>query len=164
MSGRRANEPLVADRVKAGEGLARGRRMGAEGRGRMEACERGRSCYRCRHLSAAMPTYDYECRTCGHRFEVFQKMSDPKLTECPVEQCAGQVRRLLGTGAGLIFKGSGFYQTDYRSDSYKSGEKSANKKPESTGSSKPAESKSKPKCEGGGKGNPGGGSCGCAAA
>ena len=66
-----------------------------------------------------MPTYDYECQKCGHRFEVFQSMKDSRLTDCPLEACPGPVKRLLGTGAGIIFKGSGFYQTDYRSDSYK---------------------------------------------
>ena len=68
-----------------------------------------------------MPNYDYQCQTCGHTFEVFQRMSDPKLEDCPETDCVGKVKRLLGTGAGLIFKGSGFYQTDYRSDSYKKG-------------------------------------------
>ncbi len=66
-----------------------------------------------------MPNYDYQCQECGHVFEVFQKMSDAKLEHCPQENCGGRVKRLLGTGAGLIFKGSGFYQTDYRSESYK---------------------------------------------
>lgn len=66
-----------------------------------------------------MPTYDYQCQKCGHRFEVFQSMKDERLTDCPLETCDGQVKRLLGTGAGIIFKGSGFYETDYRSDSYK---------------------------------------------
>ena len=61
-----------------------------------------------------MPNYDYVCQSCGHRFEIFQSMNDAKLQDCPVEGCAGQVKRLLGTGAGVIFKGSGFYQTDYR--------------------------------------------------
>lgn len=70
-----------------------------------------------------MPTYDYLCDRCGHQFEVFQSMSDPKLTDCPEAGCDGPVRRLLGTGAGLIFKGSGFYQTDYRSKSYQEGAK-----------------------------------------
>lgn len=70
-----------------------------------------------------MPNYDYECQTCGHRFEVFQSMNDPKLTDCPREDCDGQVKRLLGTGAGLLFKGAGFYQTDYRSSSYAAGAK-----------------------------------------
>lgn len=66
-----------------------------------------------------MPTYDYQCQKCGHRFEVFQSMKDERLTDCPLETCDGSVKRLLGTGAGIIFKGSGFYETDYRSDSYK---------------------------------------------
>jgi len=65
-----------------------------------------------------MPNYDYLCERCGHRFEVFQSMNDAKLTDCPEEACDGPVKRLLGTGAGLIFKGSGFYETDYRSPSY----------------------------------------------
>lgn len=64
-----------------------------------------------------MPTYEYECNRCGHRFEVFQSMSDPPRKRCP--RCRGAVRRLLGTGAGIVFKGSGFYATDYRSESYK---------------------------------------------
>ncbi len=70
-----------------------------------------------------MPNYDYECQNCGKRFEVFQSMNDAKLTDCPEETCAGQVKRLLGTGGGIIFKGSGFYQTDYRSSSYQAGAK-----------------------------------------
>ena len=68
-----------------------------------------------------MPNYDYRCDECGNVFEVFQKMSDPKLEVCPEDDCNGQVKRLLGTGSGLIFKGTGFYETDYRSDSYKKG-------------------------------------------
>lgn len=65
-----------------------------------------------------MPTYDYECDACTHAFEKFQSINDPPLKKCP--QCGQKkLRRLFGTGAGLIFKGSGFYQTDYRSDSYK---------------------------------------------
>lgn len=70
-----------------------------------------------------MPTYDYQCEKCGHRFEVFQSMKDAKLEDCPQEECDGKVKRLLGTGAGLIFKGAGFYQTDYRSSSYQAGAK-----------------------------------------
>jgi len=69
-----------------------------------------------------MPNYDYQCKECGHIFEVFQKMSDPKLEDCPQQNCSGKIKRLLGTGAGVIFKGSGFYQTDYRSESYKKGQ------------------------------------------
>jgi len=70
-----------------------------------------------------MPNYDYECQKCGKRFEVFQGMNDAKLTDCPQEGCDGTVKRLLGTGGGIIFKGSGFYQTDYRSSSYTAGAK-----------------------------------------
>lgn len=60
-----------------------------------------------------MPTYDYECKDCGHRFEKFQRMTAEPLTECP--ECGGAVERLIGGGAGMIFKGPGFYATDYRS-------------------------------------------------
>ncbi|MCX6877158.1 MAG: zinc ribbon domain-containing protein [Verrucomicrobia bacterium] len=72
-----------------------------------------------------MPTYDYECQKCGTRFEVVQSMNDPKLEACPDAACDGRVKRLLGTGAGIIFKGSGFYQTDYRSSSYQTEAKAA---------------------------------------
>lgn len=64
-----------------------------------------------------MPTYEYECKKCGP-FEVFQSIKDEKLKRCP--SCKGAVKRLMGSGAGIIFKGTGFYQTDYRSSSYKS--------------------------------------------
>lgn len=70
-----------------------------------------------------MPNYDYRCEQCAHTFEVFQNMSDPKLEACPQDDCEGKVKRLLGAGAGVIFKGSGFYQTDYRSASYQKGAK-----------------------------------------
>jgi putative FmdB family regulatory protein len=66
-----------------------------------------------------MPTYDYECDACGHRFEEFQSMKDDPLKKCP-ECKKKKLRRLIGTGAAILFKGSGFYQTDYRSASYKS--------------------------------------------
>jgi len=69
--------------------------------------------------STKMPTYEYRCQSCDHQFEVFQSMKDERLTDCPLPECSGQVKRLLGTGAGIIFKGSGFYETDYRSESYK---------------------------------------------
>ena len=70
-----------------------------------------------------MPNYDYECQKCATRFEVFQSMNDAKLTDCPDASCGGTVKRLLGTGGGIIFKGAGFYQTDYRSSSYEAGAK-----------------------------------------
>ena len=60
-----------------------------------------------------MPTYDYECKSCGHVFEFFQSMSDDPLKECP--KCGSPVRRLIGGGLGIIFKGSGFYVTDNKS-------------------------------------------------
>jgi putative FmdB family regulatory protein len=82
-----------------------------------------------------MPTYEYECNKCGHRFEKFQSITEKPLQRCP--ECKGKVSRLIGTGAGIIFKGSGFYATDYRSDSYKSAARA-----DSTSSSKSTESKS----------------------
>lgn len=66
-----------------------------------------------------MPTYDYACSACGHRFEEFQSMSAAPLKKCPACKKA-KLERLIGTGAGVIFKGSGFYQTDYRPSSYAS--------------------------------------------
>src|SRR5262245_33194260 len=87
-----------------------------------------------------MPTYEYTCEKCRKNFDAFQSMRDEPFKTCPKELCRqetwgkGKVKRLLGTGAGLIFKGSGFYITDYRSESYKD----AAKKESSTGSEKPA--------------------------
>jgi putative FmdB family regulatory protein len=72
-----------------------------------------------------MPTYEYLCEKCGQTFEAFQSMKDEPFKVCPKELCRlsewgqGPVKRLLGTGAGLLFKGSGFYITDYRSSGYK---------------------------------------------
>lgn len=63
-----------------------------------------------------MPTYEYECQKCGHHYELYQSIKDGPKRTCP--KCHGRVKRLLGTGAGLIFKGSGFYITDYRKPSY----------------------------------------------
>lgn len=101
-----------------------------------------------------MPTYDYECDACGHKFEHFQGMNDALLTKCP-ECKKSKLRRLLGMGAAIVFKGSGFYQTDYRSESYKkaqAAEKSSSgdssSKSESKSESK-ADSSSGPKSEGG---------------
>lgn len=73
-----------------------------------------------------MPTYDYICKNCGHKFERFQSITARPLRKCP--ECGKiSLKRLIGTGSGIIFKGSGFYQTDYRSESYKKAEK--NEKP-----------------------------------
>jgi putative FmdB family regulatory protein len=81
-----------------------------------------------------MPTYEYQCDACSHRFDEFQSFSDAALTKCP--GCGKKkLRRLFGTGAAVLFKGSGFYETDYRSDSYKAGQKAEES------ATKPAESK-----------------------
>ncbi len=104
-----------------------------------------------------MPTYEYVCEKCGHRFEKFQLISAAPLTVCPEELCSrkrwakGKVKRVIGAGAGLIFKGSGFYVTDYRSEKYKEAAKKdaapasssgAAAKSASTGDGKPAPAKS----------------------
>src|SRR6187399_3702487 len=96
-----------------------------------------------------MPTYDYACEKCGKNFEAFQSMRDEAYKTCPKELCQqakcgkNKVKRLLGTGAGLIFKGSGFYITDYRSESYKSGAKAAEGAAGGTGASDAKSSDSK---------------------
>ena len=99
-----------------------------------------------------MPTYDYVCENCNHSFEKFQMMSASPLRKCP--ECSKmKLRRLIGTGAGIIFKGSGFYETDYRSDSYKQGQTSEQKPQKTEGSSdkksdkKPEKVKSETKTE-----------------
>ena len=86
-----------------------------------------------------MPTYEYECLKCQHRFEVFQRMSDPPRKRCP--KCKGKVRRLVGTGAGMIFKGTGFYATDYRSEAYK------DQKKKESGETPKAKDEPKPKAK-----------------
>ncbi len=94
-----------------------------------------------------MPTYEYECTKCEYRFEKFQSMKDEPVKRCP--KCRCKVRRVLGTGAGIIFKGSGFYQTDYRSKDYHEAAKrdapEANKKSDSA--SKPEKGKAEVKSE-----------------
>ena len=81
-----------------------------------------------------MPTYEYECRKCGHQFEAYQSIKDEPLKRCTKDVCPqgngrGTVKRLIGGGGGLLFKGSGFYITDYRSDSYKQAAKADSAKP-----------------------------------
>ncbi len=88
-----------------------------------------------------MPTYDYRCNACGHEFELFQSMSDSVKRKCPA--CGKlALERLIGTGAAVIFKGSGFYETDYRSDSYKKGAEADKKsKSDTAGDKKKSDSK-----------------------
>ncbi|NIR43152.1 MAG: zinc ribbon domain-containing protein [Gemmatimonadetes bacterium] len=95
-----------------------------------------------------MPTYDYRCESCGHQFEKFsQRISDESTAECP--KCGGTAERLISGGAGLLFKGSGFYITDYRSDSYKKAEKqeSGSGDGESSSSGEKSKSQSEKKAE-----------------
>ena len=96
-----------------------------------------------------MPTYEYKCSACGHAFERFQSMTAEPVKRCP--ECGkAKVKRLISTGAGLIFKGSGFYITDYRSEKYKEAAKkdaSASSSDAKSGESKaatPAKTESKP--------------------
>ncbi len=91
-----------------------------------------------------MPTYDYKCKKCGHRFEAFQRMTDEPLKACP--ECQGEVQRLITGGTGLIFKGSGFYITDYKNDAKSNGKETAAKtesKKDSSAKAKDKASKSK---------------------
>ena len=87
-----------------------------------------------------MPTYEYKCTKCSHQFEAVQKMTDNPLARCP--ECRCKIKRLIGAGAGVIFKGSGLYTTDYRSDSYKKGAESEKK---SSGDDSASSGDSKPK-------------------
>jgi putative FmdB family regulatory protein len=99
----------------------------------------------------AMPTYAYVCEKCGHQFDKFQSISAKALTICPEEDCAqkrwgkGKVKRAITAGAGLIFKGSGFYITDYRSDKYKEAAKKDTAAPASSSSSESKSSGSESK-------------------
>lgn len=89
-----------------------------------------------------MPTYDYICENCGHEFERFQPITANPIRKCPL--CGrSKVKRLLGSGSGVIFKGSGFYQTDYRSESYKNSEKSEKSGTDTDTAKKKPETKSK---------------------
>lgn len=106
-----------------------------------------------------MPTYDYQCDACDHLFELYQGINDPVKRKCP--ECGKlKLRRLLGTGAAVVFKGSGFYQTDYRSESYKKAQ--AADKPKDTSSKSKKSDSSSSKSSGssgsGSSGSSGGGS------
>ena len=84
-----------------------------------------------------MPTYQYECQACGHAFEELQGMTDAKLKKCP--QChKNKLARLIGGGSGMIFKGSGFYETDYKKKSFPAGDKKDSPKPAPSTSTTPA--------------------------
>ena len=88
-----------------------------------------------------MPTYDYECDACKHSFEEFQSMSEEPLKKCP--KCGKKkLRRVYGPGAAILFKGSGFYQTDYRSESYKADAKADQEKAKPAGEKDSANGKS----------------------
>jgi putative FmdB family regulatory protein len=96
-----------------------------------------------------MPTYDYICDSCGHEFEAYERITADPQTECP-ECKLSRLRRKIGPGAAILFKGSGFYQTDYRSDSYKKAaeaDKTSSEPVKSTSESTKTESTSTPKSE-----------------
>lgn len=103
-----------------------------------------------------MPTYDYECEACGYKFELFQSITEGVKKKCP--KCKKlKLRRLFGTGAAIVFKGSGFYETDYRSESYKKGAAEAKKSTEKkSADDKKSTSKGK-KTKGESSGDKGGG-------
>jgi putative FmdB family regulatory protein len=93
-----------------------------------------------------MPTYDYSCDACNHEFEVFEPITAQPQKKCP--KCKkNRLRRLFGAGGGLIFKGSGFYQTDYRSESYKKAAESEKPKTDSASSSSDSSAKTESKAE-----------------
>jgi putative FmdB family regulatory protein len=104
-----------------------------------------------------MPTYEYVCSKCDHQFDVFQAITEKPLTVCPKDKCGmkrwgkGKIKRGIVSGAGILFKGSGFYTTDYRSESYKeAAKKESPAAPATSGDSKPApksESTPAPKAE-----------------
>jgi len=100
-----------------------------------------------------MPTYDYQCQACDHTFEAFQSITAKPLKKCP--ECGKQkLARLIGTGAGIIFKGSGFYETDYRSEGYKKAEKAEKdsaKSKNDSGNEKKSTDTSATKSDSGGK-------------
>ena len=86
-----------------------------------------------------MPTYEYECQACGHSFDELQSMTDAKLTKCP--KChKKKLSRLIGSGSGMIFKGTGFYETDYKKKSIPAGDKKDSPKPAASPSTAPASS------------------------
>lgn len=108
-----------------------------------------------------MPTYDYQCDACGHTFDAFESINAEPMTKCP-ECKKKKLRRLFGAGAAVVFKGSGFYQTDYRSESYKkaaasdkpASDSSSSTSSESKSESKPADKPASPKADSGSAAKP----------
>ena len=93
-----------------------------------------------------MPTYDYRCKSCEHEWELFQSIKADPIKKCP--SCGKQkAERVIGAGAGIIFRGSGFYQTDYRSDSYKKAAEADKKAQDTSSSNGSSEKKSETKSE-----------------
>jgi putative FmdB family regulatory protein len=98
-----------------------------------------------------MPTYEYVCQKCGHEFEMFQSIAAKPLRTCSEEFCAqknwgrGRVKRKISAGAGLLFKGGGFYITDYRSEGYKQAAKKESAPAKTSGEGQPAKSEAQPK-------------------
>jgi len=109
-----------------------------------------------------VPTYEYQCEKCSHRFEASQSIKDAPLAECP--RCGGRIKRLIGGGVGFLFKGSGFYSTDYRSASYrKRAKEESGTKAAGEGKGAPPAKPEKPSPpQGGGEGGGAGGSGGSA--
>ncbi|MEZ6092950.1 MAG: zinc ribbon domain-containing protein [Pirellulaceae bacterium] len=93
-----------------------------------------------------MPTYDYVCSACGEEVEIFQKITDDPVKKCPACK-KNKLERQFGTGAAIVFKGSGFYQTDYRSESYKKGAESDSKSKDSGAGGSEAKNKADSKSE-----------------
>lgn len=96
-----------------------------------------------------MPTYEYECKDCGHVFDVFQSITASTLRKARCEKCGAMrpVKRLISTGGAVLFKGSGFYQTDYRSEHYKKAAESESKPPEAGESKKDSTEKKESSAE-----------------
>ncbi len=90
-----------------------------------------------------VPTYEYECQECGEVFEKFHKMTQRPRVKCP--KCRGKAKKLIGTGSGIIFKGEGFYATDYRSKEYERAAKKESESGKEPSTKKPEKGKSKTK-------------------
>ncbi len=101
-----------------------------------------------------MPTYEYRCRKCGHRFDLFQRIVDPPVKDCPKCKSEGTVEQIISGGSGLIFKGSGFYETDYKRSAASGGGPASGSSSDSPGNSPAGKPDTKPS-KSTGKGKPG---------